>query len=67
VCCAAGIISNVAQLKLMLAGGLAGAAAKTATAPLGRLTILYQVKAFEGVQPSVWRGLAHIVRTQVRR
>jgi hypothetical protein len=29
--------------KLMLAGGVSGVLAKTATAPLGRLTILYQV------------------------
>ena len=30
-------------LKLLMAGGLAGAISKTATAPLARLTILYQV------------------------
>ena len=29
--------------KLMVAGGISGVLAKTATAPLGRLTILYQV------------------------
>ncbi len=32
-------------VKLLLAGGLAGAISKTATAPLARLTILYQVCA----------------------
>ena len=31
--------------KLLLAGGVAGAVSKTATAPLARLTILYQVRA----------------------
>ncbi len=30
--------------KLMIAGGVSGVLAKTATAPLGRLTILYQVE-----------------------
>ena len=30
-------------LKLLLSGGVAGAVSKTATAPLARLTILYQV------------------------
>ena len=31
--------------KLLLAGGVAGALSKSATAPLARLTILYQVYA----------------------
>lgn len=35
--------------KLLVAGGVSGVLAKTATAPLGRLTILYQVRT--GVQP----------------
>jgi hypothetical protein len=33
-------------LKLLLSGGVAGAVSKTATAPLARLTILYQVSLF---------------------
>jgi hypothetical protein len=31
------------SVKLLIAGGFAGAVSKTATAPLARLTILYQV------------------------
>eukprot|EP00798_Chlamydomonas_sp_ICE-L_P023554 gene23554-9078_t len=37
--------------KLMLCGGLSGAIAKTCTAPLARLTILYQVQGLGGVAP----------------
>jgi hypothetical protein len=58
-------LSSHSQVKLMVAGGLAGAAAKTCTAPLGRLTILYQVNSFEGPQPTVWQGLRQIVKAQV--
>jgi hypothetical protein len=32
-------------LKLLASGGIAGAVSKSATAPLARLTILYQVRA----------------------
>lgn len=34
---------SLESLKLLVAGGFAGAVSKTATAPLARLTILYQV------------------------
>ena len=58
-------------LKLLLAGGLAGAVSKTATAPLARLTILYQVQSISSmsqttlpVNTSVWSALRHIVRNE---
>ncbi len=35
-------------MKLLFAGGLAGAVSKSATAPLARLTILYQVSGTHG-------------------
>ncbi len=60
--------------KLLLCGGLAGAISKTSTAPLARLTILYQVGGIssiynyqytqQGKRPSVFRGLQHVVRTE---
>lgn len=31
------------KLRMLVAGGISGAASKTCTAPLARLTILYQV------------------------
>ncbi|KAK9839432.1 hypothetical protein WJX81_001730 [Elliptochloris bilobata] len=37
----------VTSAKLLLAGGVAGAVSKSATAPLARLTILYQVQGLE--------------------
>lgn len=40
-------------VKMMVSGGVAGAFAKTCTAPLARLTILYQVRAMgRCTQPS---------------
>jgi solute carrier family 25 phosphate transporter 23/24/25/41 len=60
--------------KLLMCGGLAGAISKTSTAPLARLTILYQVGGIssvynyqytqQGKRPSVFRGLQHVVRTE---
>lgn len=38
-------------LKLLLSGGVAGAVSKTATAPLARLTILYQVRSCTAQTP----------------
>ena len=38
-------VDSLEQFKLLLSGGVAGAFSKTCTAPLARLTILYQVSA----------------------
>ena len=40
-------LQPLVNLKLMGSGGAAGAVAKTATAPLARLTILYQVRLLD--------------------
>jgi hypothetical protein len=54
------------QIRLMIAGGLAGAVAKTVTAPLGRLTILFQLGSLHSHADSVRGALKHIVVNQVR-
>lgn len=53
--------------KLLLAGGVAGALSKSATAPLARLTILYQVKGlqYSGALQKV--GLREAVQQVVRQ
>jgi len=42
-CCALPLISADSTIRMLLAGGVAGCVSKTVTAPLARLTILYQV------------------------
>eukprot|EP00892_Ulva_mutabilis_P000422 jgi/Ulvmu1/10380/UM061_0064.1 len=51
------------QMKVMLAGGLAGAFSKTCTAPLGRMTILFQLGALKG-HSTVWGATKHVVQSQ---
>ena len=43
-------IDHLEQAKLLLSGGVAGAFSKSCTAPLARLTILYQVRGCGGGQ-----------------
>eukprot|EP00884_Botryococcus_braunii_P010651 jgi/Botrbrau1/19588/Bobra.0035s0070.2 len=44
---------SLESLKLLVAGGFAGAISKTATAPLARLTILYQVQGLASAQTAL--------------
>ncbi|KAL6541806.1 hypothetical protein OROGR_011292 [Orobanche gracilis] len=56
----------------LLAGGLAGAVSKTCTAPLARLTILFQILKVQGMHSNVsslekaniWREASRIVREE---
>ncbi|KAK9815221.1 hypothetical protein WJX72_000172 [[Myrmecia] bisecta] len=53
--------------KLLLAGGVAGAVSKTATAPLARLTILYQVQGMHqahGKRVSLQQAVTQIIRQE---
>lgn len=40
--------------KILVSGGVAGCVAKTVTAPLSRITILFQVRAFGGAFEMCW-------------
>ncbi|GMH44368.1 hypothetical protein BSKO_12302 [Bryopsis sp. KO-2023] len=56
---------SIVTLKLLAAGGIAGATAKSITAPLARLTIMYQVQGFgAGQAPPLLAALSQVVRQE---
>ncbi|PSC75043.1 Mitochondrial substrate carrier family B [Micractinium conductrix] len=66
-------LDSLEQAKLLLSGGVAGAFSKSCTAPLARLTILYQINGMHaahgggGLPPGrlgVGAALRHVVRSE---
>ncbi|EYU41786.1 hypothetical protein ABFS83_10G026600 [Erythranthe nasuta] len=62
-------ISQIGTVPQLLAGGIAGAFSKTCTAPLARLTILFQVQGMYSdaatmSKPCIWREALRIVNEE---
>lgn len=66
LCCIGTTSSAGTSMKVMLAGGMAGAFSKTCTAPFGRMTILYQLGMLDEYRSSIVGGMRHVVASQVQ-